>query len=335
MSGPDQGGAGQDGQGSGMAEGVPDLSVVMTIVDGGATLRRCLDALAAQTGAPSIEVLVPYDHMSTEAGAMAADYPGFRFIDLGAILGGMVPANPYEMHAFYDTRRSEAMKRATGRLIAIIEDRGVPAPDWAAVMIRLHAENREGVIGGAVENGVDRLWNWAIFFCDFGRYQPPLAEREPEYVTDTNIAYKREAIMAVRDLWEVKYQEAQVNWELRRRGVGLMLSDAALTVQMRPAVPVRALAAERLHWARMFGQVRGREISAGQRLKLCLAMPVLPFVLFVRHLRRQIAKGRHVGTYLAAAPMVLFLLACWSLGEFIGYAEARPKPAASRAEGRG
>ena len=303
----------------------PDLSIVMTIVDGGAVLTRCLDALSRQQGDARFEVLIPYDHMSQEVGELAGRYPQFDFIDLGRILGGTVPKNPLEMHAFYDTRRAEAMKRARGRLIGIIEDRGVPDPHWVETMIRLHDEHPHGVIGGAVTNGVNRLWNWAIFFCDFGRYQPPLSEEDPEYVTDTNIVYKRDAIMSVRNLWEVKYQEAQVNWALRDAGAGLMLTDAPITEQHRPKVSIGSLAAERLHWARMFGQVRAREITRGQRLKLCLAMPLLPFVLFLRHFRRQVAKGRYVGKYIAAAPLTLFLLVCWSAGEFIGYVETRPK----------
>lgn len=304
-----------------------DLSIVMTIVDGGAVLTRCLDALAAQKGDARFEVLIPYDHMTRDTGDLAARYPQFDFIDLGAILGGIVPKNPLEMHAFYDTRRAEAMKRAQGRLIGIIEDRGVPDPHWAETMIRLHDDHPHGVIGGAVTNGVNRLWNWAIFFCDFGRYQPPLSAENPEYVTDTNIVYKRETIMSVRHLWDVKYQEAQVNWALRDAGAGLLLTDAAITEQHRPKVSISAMVGERLHWARMFGQVRGREITRLQRLKLCLGMPILPFLLFIRHFRRQVAKGRHVGKYIAAAPLTLFLLICWSAGEFIGYVEAKPNSA--------
>lgn len=300
-----------------------ELSVVMTIVDGGDVLTTCLDALVDQCPPDRVEVLIPYDHITADVAALKPRYPGFTFVDLGAILGGMVPANPFEMHAFYDTRRAEAMKLARGKLIAIIEDRGVPDPDWAETMIGLHRDHPHGVIGGAVTNGVDRLWNWAIFFCDFGRYQPPLSEENPEYVTDTNIAYKRETIFAVRDLWDVKYQESQVNWELRRRNAGLMLTDACWTEQRRPAVSLGAKVAERFHWARLYGNVRGREIPMGQRLKLCALMPALPFVLYLRHFRRQVQKGRHVGKYILASPLTLFLLICWTAGEFTGTLEAK------------
>jgi hypothetical protein len=299
-----------------------ELTVVMTIVDGGSTLERGLEALANQRGDVRIEVLVPHDHMSRDAAGLAARFPQFRFVDVGEPFGGAAPRNPLEMHRLYDRRRAEGLKLARGRLIGIVEDRGVPAPEWAQAMIRLHSEYPQAVIGGAVINGVDRLRNWAIFFCDFGRYQPPLFDLDPEYVTDTNIVYKREHLMAVRHIWEGSYQEPAVNWALRKSGAGLMLAGDAVTVQCRPRIGLAALARERLHWARMFGQIRGREISWPQRLKLCALMPALPLVLLSRHFRRQAAKGKHIREFVLASPLMLLLLVCWSIGEFVGYLEA-------------
>lgn len=299
-----------------------DLSVVMTVVDGGSTLARGLEALAQQEGDARIEVLVPYDHMSRGAASLASRFPRFRFIDIGEPFGGKIPRNPLEMHRFYDRRRAEGLKLARGRLIGIVEDRGVPEPGWARAMIRLHHEHPQAAIGGAVINGVDRLRNWAVFFCDFGRYQPPLLDPDPEYVTDTNIVYKREPLLAIRHVWEEYYQEPAVNWALRKNGTGLMLAGDAVTVQHRPKIGLAALARERLHWARMFGQIRGREISRLRRLRLCALMPALPLVLLSRHFRRQTATGKHVREFVLASPMMLFLLAFWSIGEFVGYLEA-------------
>lgn len=296
-----------------------ELSVVVTIVDGGDTLVRHLEALTAQTGGHRLEVLVPYDHLSAGAAGLAERFPAVRFIDLGIVLDGAQPRNPLELHAFYDLRRAEALKRATAPLIAITEDRGIPRSDWAAAMIRLHADHPDAVIGGAVENGVDRLVNWAIFFCDFGRYQPPLDQADPEYVTDTNICYKRAPLMAIRELWEAAYQEPVVNWSLRRSGAGLRISDAARTVQHRPPIGLAAAASERYHWARLFGMIRSRDLSRGAVVKLAVLAPALPMVLFVRHFRRQLSKGHHLGAFLGAAPVTVFLLMCWSAGELAGY----------------
>jgi GT2 family glycosyltransferase len=300
-----------------------DISIVMTIVDGGQTLVDCLDALMKQEGGNKIEVLIPYDQVTRDAGSLADNYPEFTFINLGDILGGGMPKDALAMHKFYDTRRAAALKVADAPLIAIIEDRGLPAPNWVSEMIALHSEYPHGVIGGAVDNAVDNPWNWAIFFCDFGRYQAPIHVENPEYVTDTNICYKADTLMRHRDLWDERYVESELHWAMARAGETMMISDRAVTRQNRPSMPLRALLSERYHWARMFGQVRGAEISLIQRLKYILAAPILPFVLLLRHARRQKAKGRHVGRFWRSAHLTFLLLTAWSAGEFVGYLEAR------------
>ena len=300
----------------------PTISVVLTIVDGGDVLRSCLQALANQDVSQPMEVLVPYDYLCSEAGEMAAEFPGFVFIDISDVHGGHRPKDGLELHHFYDVRRSEALKRSNGGLIAIIEDRGLPATDWASQMIALHDQFPHEVIGGAVENGIDRLWNWATFFCDFGRYQPPLGQDQPEYVTDTNICYKRGVLDKVWHLWEESYIEAELHWAIARDGGRLMLTDRARTRQIRPPVSASSRASERYHWGRMFGQVRGRDSSTVGRLKYIVFSPLLPAVLYWRHLRRQITKGHHVGWFLAATPLTLYLLTCWSFGELMGYLQA-------------
>lgn len=301
----------------------PDLSVVVTVVDSGRTLERCLQALAAQEGEPSIEVLVPFDHITPEVSTFQERFPQFTFMDMGTVFGGFRPRNPLEEHAFYDMRRAEALKAARGRLIGILEDRGVPAPDWCRSMISLHARHPHAVIGGAVENGVDRAMNWAVFFCDFGRYQPPLHQDDAEYATDINISYKREPLMEVAAVWQDGYLEMPVHWELRRRGYKLLLSDEPVTVQRRAMRRFRAMLRERYHWARMYGQVRAKEIGKAERLKLTLAMPLLPLVLLFRQFRQLSAKGFPMGIFLRAAPVTFLALTAWAVGEQMGYLQAK------------
>lgn len=301
----------------------PDLSVVLTVVDSGAVLERCLESLANQNGNPSIEALVPYDHITPEVGEIGKRFPQFTFIDMGTILDGLQPIDPLKTNLFFDARRTVALKAAKGRLLGIIEDRGIPAPDWCRNMIALHDEHPHAAIGGAVENSVDHAKNWAIYFCDFSRYQPPLAIDNPEYVTDTNMAYKREPLMEVRHIWDESYLEAPVNWELRRRGYKLLLSDKAVTVQHRVPGGLSTLLGERYHWARMFGQIRGREVGTAERTKLTLAMPLLPFLQLFRQFRRQQEKGHHMRQFPTTAPLTFLLLLAWSVGELVGYTQAR------------
>jgi hypothetical protein len=204
----------------------------------------------------------------------------------------------------------------------MLEDRGRPRPDWAREIAGLIHGSDYAAVGGGVENGADRTVLWAVFFCDFSRYQPPLDTLNPEYMTDVNICYTREALASVAELWDYKYQEARINWALRRQGRQLYLSSRPIVVEERIPIGLVQLFSERVHWARVFGQVRGRESSRMRSLIWAATTPALPFLLFVRHFRRQLQKGRNVGKFLAAGPVIFALLAFWSLGECIGYCEA-------------
>jgi hypothetical protein len=165
-----------------------------------------------------------------------------------------------------------------------------------------------------------------LFFCDFGRFQPPLDDADPEYATDINLCYRREAIESVRDLWEDRYFESQVNWALRRAGHRLRLSDRALVVLERKEIGLGAVMRERMGWGRIFGQVRGAETTRGRCLIWAAVSPAIPFVLFVRHFRRQLGKRRNIAEFVKAIPAIVLLLHCWGLGEFIGYCEAAMTP---------
>lgn len=300
----------------------PELSVVVTIVDGGDTLRSCLERLIAQQGNHTIEILVPVEHATRAEAAMAPDFPQVRFVDYGTPFEGVMPTDPLSRHRFFDKRRAIGLEHANGALIGILEDCGYPAPDWAAAMIALHAENPEGVIGGAMTQGIDRLRNWGNYFCDFSRYHPPLKIKNPEYVTATNIAYKRAAIMSVRKMWEGgQYQEVKINWELRDRGVGLMLDDRAVTISHRRIDSVASVSRELFQWGRIYGQQRATEIGRLTKLKLMLGMPLIPFVLGLRRFRRQVSKGQNVDKYIKAFPIIFVLLFCHGMGELLGYVE--------------
>ena len=69
----------------------PRLSVVITVVDGGVALQRCLTALLSQRDAPSLELLLPYDATieETVAGAVTAACAGacpwLRCLPLGVL----------------------------------------------------------------------------------------------------------------------------------------------------------------------------------------------------------------------------------------------------------
>jgi hypothetical protein len=296
----------------------------LTVVDGESATRACLAALASQEGAPSLEVLVPFDDSIPWVAGLAAEFPDVRYVQMGAIETERPPTTPAGQHELFDRRRAAGLALATGELIAILEDRGIPDRDWAASADRLHRELPHAVIGGAVECGVDSGLAWAIYFCDFSRYQLPFDPGPRPYVTDVNICYKGDALRRVRSLWENRYHETTVNWHLTRSGETLYLATDCVVRQMRVDLDMSRVLQERYDWGRLFAYTRAKELGAARRLLYAAMSPLLPVVLFARHGRAQAKKRVHFGRFLRVAPLVAVLLATWSAGELIGYATGRP-----------
>ena len=300
------------------------LSVVVTVVDAGEALHRCLAGLAAQQGSPDLEVIVPWDATLTGMEGLSARYPGMRFLPIGQVQTQRPADGAAGQHELFDRRRAAGLGVVTGDLVAIVEDRGVPRADWAMTFIRLHAEMPHAAIGGGVELGRRSLLHRAVFACDFARYQPPFAAGPREYITDVNICYKRRAIEQTRGLWEERYHETTVHWALLRAGETLFLNPAPIVDQMRDDLSLRRIWLERIGWGRLFAYTRAREASFVKRMIWVALSPVLPAVLLWRILRQTASKGLPMGPALAAAPATLVFLIGWSTGEMLGYLTGRP-----------
>lgn len=302
------------------------LSVVVTIVDGGLALDRCLSALAAQEDAPAMEILVPFDDSLSLARLPTARFPACTFLPIGAGAAHRSAGPVLDEHELFDRRRAAGLAAAEGDLVAILEDRGVPRPDWARNFVRLHTEFSHAAIGGAIENGSPRFWNWAVFYCDFGRYQGPFPPHASRFASDVNVCYKRAAIQAIRPLWEVRYHEPVVNNALLGRGETVFLSPDPIVDQCRGGLRIGPLIRERIAWGRLYAELRLRGVGRLERLGLLTASPLLPALLYLRLLVGRLVRRRGLASFLRVTPGVLLLLGAWSVGEALGYALTRADP---------
>ncbi|NOD78587.1 MULTISPECIES: hypothetical protein [unclassified Ruegeria] len=297
----------------------PDISVIVAIVDGKEALRTCLRALTKQTGDQTAEIIIPYDQLSHEAADMESEFPAFRFLDLGVVAGGMVPRNALDLHRYWDIRRAKGIKAARGRLIGLIEDRGIPARDWITSVIELQEQTGAAAVGGCADNGYDTTWNWAIHICDFSRYMAPVPTGEADFLSATNACYKADTLHALHALYEHRFYEPSVHAALQAKGHKLVLSDRPRTTQYRPRIPTSRLAVEWFHWGRKYARIHTGEISTGHRLFRAAVTPLLPFVLFLRHLRTQRQKKIYLRQFRRASPLVFLIVSMWALGELAGY----------------
>jgi hypothetical protein len=298
------------------------LSVVVTIVDGGLALARCLEALIAQEGAPGLEILVPFDESVPARSIPTARFPQVTFVPLGLIRTAYPVTTALGQHELFDRRRAAGLAAATGTLIAMIEDRGVPRRDWAATFTRLHAELPHAAIGGAIESGSPRVLNRAVYFCDFGRYQRPFDARSSRHASDINVCYKRAAIESIAPLWRSRYHEPTVHAALLERRDAIFLSPEPVVDQVRGDLCLSIVTKEQIGWGRLYASVRVRDVPWFERVARAGASPLLPALLFFRVLSDRVRR-RDVRTFWVAAPSVVWLLCAWSIGEAIGYVFSR------------
>lgn len=296
------------------------LTAVVTVVDGGEATEHCLGVLVEDAAGIELEVLVPWDASLGEIGALQARFPSVGFLPLGELSTARPAASSAAWHERIDRRRAAGLAAASGDLVALIEDRGVPRPGWARGVLAEHRRLPHAVIGGAVEFGGGSPLAWAAFLADFGRYRMPFEPGPREYVTDVNVCYKRGALEATRALWRERYHETTVHWALARAGETLYLSDRFVVEQRRRSPRLVSLLGERFSSGRLFAATRARESSLAKRLALAALTPALPGLFLVRALRHRRGPGGRAPRGTTAA--LTLLLAAWSAGELAGYATA-------------
>lgn len=308
-----------------------NLSIILTVVSGKESMQTCLKALYPQVDFNNSEVIVPYDKWSQNIGELAEEFPQvcFHFIeDLGLAEDTEVASHE---HRLYDRRRAIGLRLTSGRIIAMTEDHATPASDWVAQILKAHEESFQ-IIGGAIENGIDKPLNWAWYYCDFGRYGRPFPTGEINYVSDVNVSYKKEALDSVQDIWYEAYRETILHWTLQEKGSKLILNGNIVVYQQRPKTSLFKAFRERIQWGRVFAETRVAVSSISRRFIYAIGSIILPPLLLIRLLRNMRRHQRTVTQIIQTIPFAFLLLIGWSLGELLGYVFGLPDVVASELE---
>jgi hypothetical protein len=297
------------------------LSVVIARAGGPSCVRRCLESLAPQIQERPAEVIVPYESTEPEVGRLELPSRKIRLLEVGKLQCTAPPDGPTALHEKHDYLLAKGLAAARGTILAVVEDTVVVADDWCREVLAAH-QLPHGVIGGAVEHAGRSGINWAIYFLDFGRYQPPLREGAADYLTDVNISYKREALASVRPVWVESYNEVAVNWALARLGTVLWLRPQIVVWQDRGQMCFSRAVRERVAWGRIFARQRCRQISLAQRVLYLVACPVLPVLLIGRVAGKVLGSRRNRRDLLCAFPYLVVLASAWCWGEVLSYVTA-------------
>lgn len=297
------------------------LSVVVVIVSdtlnpecGTALLGNVLDALGRQVDPPPMEIVVPHQPAVRGIAEARARYSQVRFVCAPELKTFTGRGHCREHH---DELRTWGIRASRGEIVGFLEDHEVPDPHWCRRVADAHGED-VAAVGGAIENGIDKPLNWAVYFCDFGQYQNPVAAGCSAVASDANVSYKRRALDAIIPVWRETYYEPAVNGAIIKRAGPLVLSPDVIVYQRRPLKFAGALA-ERFVWGRSYGANRRKRRQGPHRVAYLLALPLLPPLLLARMARRVIAKRRKIGAFVKALPITAVLVSSWCAGEIVGY----------------
>jgi hypothetical protein len=311
----------------------PVLSVVVAIVSDTTGqpdtnhLEPCLAALARQDRAPVTEIIVAYLPRTAGIAGLRDRYPEVVFKEVNDLRMYTGVSGSREHH---DEIRARGLALARGEIVALIEDHGIPARDWSAKIVERHRQPFAAV-GGAIENGVDRPLNWAVYFCDFLRYQNPLPEGESSIASDANVSYKQSALRAIRPVWEEVFHESAVNGALRLRGEAIALAPDVVLYQNRLGLRFGSALKERFVWGRSYAATRAKLAGTLHRMFWAVFAPVLPVLIVARMARMALEKRRTLGPFIKALPLTAALVVSWSSGEFAGYVTGRANASGTQA----
>jgi hypothetical protein len=303
----------------------PILTVVVTVVSdtteqaNTSHLEGCLEALQRQIDPPVTEVLVTCDTHLPGIEDLQLRFPDVDFIRVEKFRGSR--SGPSREH--HDELRGIGIRRARAPLVALLEDHGRVDPHWSAELVKEHAKSY-AAIGGAMENGIDRPLNWAVYFGDFGRYQNPVTRGPSAYVSDANVCYKRASLEAVAYAWPDAYNEARVHAALVQRGEILALSPDVIVYQYRLNLQLGSALLERYVWGRSYAALRIASVPSSRRVMFAALCPLLPMLILLRQFRNVLRTGRNRAPFVRAIPLTALLNIAWSYGELVGYLTGRP-----------
>jgi hypothetical protein len=280
--------------------------VVVASHNDGALLMRCVEALAAQADPSEVEILVARDverFGDVDRASMTGRSPGMRWIE--ASRGSTVPR-----------LRGLGIAAARADLIALLEDDCVVDAGWCRAAVT--AAGPDAAVGGAVEPGpYRRSIDWAVYFCEYGRFMLPVRDAPNAPLPGNNVVYSRREVAALSQGTRDEFREVFVHAAWRLAGVPTRVSGA-LVVRNVNSWALRHVTSVPFHHGRAYAAQRFGGRSATGRAAIALLALALPAVKVLRIVVDTLSRRRLAGRLVRALPWILVFTVSWSLGESVG-----------------
>ncbi len=280
--------------------------MVIASSNDGTLLERCLDALVAQADPGSVEIIIVRDagrFGDVRRAESTEPVQNVQWIE--APPGSTVPL-----------LRGLGIAAARADLVALLEDDCLVAPGWCRAAA--NSGNRVAAVGGAVEPGpYRRTLDWAIYFCEYGRFMLPVPSAGPAPLPGNNVVYRRWALDDLPETVRTEFREVFVHTAWQLAGVPTRV-DGSLVVHNVNTWSLPDVTSDPYHHGRAYAAGRFGARSAPFRTVVALLALALPVVKLLRIVGGTVSRGRLIGPLALAVPWMLVFVTSWSLGEMAG-----------------
>lgn len=287
----------------------PDLSCVVTAGPLRERTERVLSALDTQAGGASIEVLI-VDHAADGKARAVRVTDGLAVSYIAA--SGLTTA----------AGRAEAVRRARGKVVALIEDHAYPAPGWVEAVISAHRGPWKAIGYVVTVANPDSWVSRAGSLTEYGRTMHPAPRREAARLPGHNVSYNREALLSLDgDLEWLLGNDLEMGRAFAEREMRMLIEPTAI-VAHEFFSRIGHVAASNPVFGRVLGSSRARAWSRTRRWVWGLGTPLTAPIVRVSRILRELRR-RHARELWRAVPGALPVLVVAStagaIGEAIGY----------------
>jgi glycosyltransferase involved in cell wall biosynthesis len=285
--------------------GPPEVSVIVPVRRAPSTIRQTLASLTAQCDGCNAEIIALVSE-SDETRELLKDFhaPGVRVLVQPPGLG--VPQ-----------LRRDGVLASRAPYLVITEDHCTFPEGWLKrLLVELRA--RGGVIGGPVGNGRRTFAGWAQYFTRYAAFLPPARRGGTRALPGNNAIYARAIIEPYLHLLKEGFWEAEFNHALLAGGHPFWM-EPDLAVEQHQDRGAFAYMPLRYRHGRCYGWRRSRDTDPSARWRLLAAVPLVPFLLYLRAARGVLKKRRYTGMFLLTTPLLMCYFGAWAVGEAAGY----------------
>lgn len=281
------------------------ISIIVASCNALASIRDCLDCLVRQADT-EVELIVVDNSDDGTTEIVRAHFPEVRLLKQPA-------------QALINELWSAGIMQSHGDIVALTTAHCIPASDWIAQVRKAHGGVAAGVGGAINGEAQSSLVDWAVCFCRYSRFLPPLRAEEVEDIPADNAAYKREPLFRQEAQWRDGFWEPQVHSALALEGQVLWLAPA-MQVHHRHSYDFAGFVRQRFAHGQKYGGWRASTLSPVKRALMLAASPLIPLVLLQRTARRVLGKGGNRVRLMATLPLLAAFFIAWACGEALGYA---------------